>query len=99
MSELKTTSARSDVLLVVSTDHWLRKRSYQVNDAESSRPIPLLMWKVGQTEGIVISRPVSTFHTASMILDYLDGRVSTQADIANWWEHQTVYPSFIAPNT
>jgi hypothetical protein len=29
----------------------------------------------------------------------LNGNLTTQADIAEWWTKQPVYPSFIAPNT
>jgi hypothetical protein len=32
-----------------------------------------------------------------MILDFLDGKIDTQAEIAAWWQRQPVIPAFIAP--
>jgi hypothetical protein len=96
---LRAQSSRHDLLLVVSTDHWLRNRWYRANEPEVSRPVPLMMWKVGDANGIALSQPLSSVHTAAMILDYLNGQIDSQADIARWWAGQPVYPSFIAPNT
>jgi hypothetical protein len=88
-----------ELLLIVSSDHWLRNRWYRADEPEISRPVPLIMWTVGATQGITVTQPVSTIHTAEMILSYLQGDVSDQADIAAWWQHQSVVPSFIAPGT
>ncbi len=99
MAALQPQSEQQDVLLIVSTDHWLRKVWYRPDEPESSSPIPLMMWRVGETQGTVLSEPLSTVHTASLILSYLSGEISTQSDIALWWTHQVVYPSFIGPNT
>lgn len=88
---------RQEVLLVVSTDHWFRNRWYQADKPEASRPVLFIAWKVGETKGYVLSQPVSTVHTADMILDYLNGKLNSQADIAGWWADQPVDPSFIAP--
>jgi hypothetical protein len=99
MRSLQQQMSRHETLLVISTDHWLRNRWYQADKPESNRPVPLLMWKVGETNGFVLSQPLSTIHTATMILDYLNGIVDTQAEIARWWEGKPVYPSFIAPNS
>lgn len=99
LQTLRDQSQRFDVLLVVSTDHWLRNGWYRPNVRESSRPVPLIMWKVGETQGIVLQQSVSTVHTANMILSFLDGEIGTQVEIAKWWANQPVFPSFIAPNT
>ena len=88
-----------ELLLVVSTDHWLRNRWYQADVAEISRPVPLFMWKVGDSQGFRISRQISTVHTVEVIRDYLDGKLSTQKEIADWWNHQRIEPSFVAPHT
>lgn len=99
LRELEKQPATREVLLIVSTDHWLRNRWYRPSTPEVSRPIPLLIWKVGDTQGTELEEPVSTIHTAAMILDYLSGEVSTQADIVSWWQRQVVFPAFIGPNT
>ena len=99
VATLQPESAHHELLLVVSTDHWLRKVWYRPGERESSSPVPLMMWRVGETQGTVLPEPLSTVHTASMILSYLNGEISTQADIVKWWANKTVYPSFIAPNT
>jgi hypothetical protein len=99
VQDLQQQASRHELLLVVSSDHWLRNRWYRANAPETTRPVPLIVWKVGDADGYVMSQPLSTIHTAAMILDYLNGNLSTEADIAQWWEKQPVYPSFIAPNT
>lgn len=99
LNQLEVQQPIRDVLLVVSADHWLRNRWYRASTPEVSRPIPLIMWKVGETHGLVLSEPVSTVHTAAMILDYLGGAIDSQADIAGWWARQAVTPAFIGPNT
>lgn len=99
IQELEAQASRHDLLLVVSTDHWLRKRWYDASEKEASRPVPLIMWKVGDSNGIVLSEPLSTVNTGAMILDFLRGQLSTQSDIAKWWENQPVHPSYVAPNS
>jgi len=99
MTQLEQESAHREIVLVVSTDHWLRNRWYRANVSETSRRVPLMVWKVGDSKGVFVSKPVSTIHTAAMILEYLDGTLNTQAEIARWWEQQTVHPSFMAPDT
>jgi Sulfatase len=95
---LQQQASRRDLLLVVSTDHWLRNRWYQGNVPEVSQPVPLIIWKVGETNGITLSQPLSTVHTSAMILDFLNGKLATEADVAQWWNNQPIYPSFIVPN-
>jgi hypothetical protein len=58
-----------------------------------------MVWKVGDTQGFVLSQPLSTVYTASMIIDFLNGKVDTQADIARWWSDKPVWASYIVPNT
>jgi hypothetical protein len=98
LRDLEQQASRHELLLVVSSDHWLRKMWFRPNEAEVSSPIPFIAWKVGDTGGIVLSQPLSTVHTAAMIIDYLDGTIGSQAEIAHWWESQSVDVSFIAPD-
>jgi hypothetical protein len=95
MDTLQKRSSSHDLLLVVSTDHWLRNRWFKANEAETSRPIPFFAWHVGDPTGQVLQQPISTVHTAAMILDYLRGNISTQAEIADWWKKQPIVPTFI----
>jgi hypothetical protein len=97
VSMLEQQAAHHELLLVVSTDHWLRKSWYRPQDRESSRPIPLMIWRVGETQGSVLAEPVSTVHVASMVVSFLKGDISTQADVATWWANKPYFPSFIAP--
>jgi hypothetical protein len=96
LSEVEKQSVHRDVLLIVTTDHWLRKLWFQSSGIEQSRRILFSVWKVGEKTGIVLSTPVSTVNTAAMIDDFLSGSLTTQSDIANWWKNQPVYPSYIA---
>lgn len=97
VAELQKSAVTQDTMLIVSSDHWLRNRWYRASQRESSRPIPFLVWKVGDTQGIVLSHPFSTVHTSDMIMAYLNGSIGSQSEIAKWLESQTVYSSFIVP--
>lgn len=81
---------REPAVLVVSSDHWWRGVSPTIE-----RPIPLLIWIVGNKDGRVIDQPISTVHTGKLILDFLWGRVSTQDEIAHWWDGRRVYPAWM----
>lgn len=97
ITQLSGLQARHELLLVVSTDHWFRTQWFSQPEPDSSRPIPLMVWRVGDREGYPLTQPVSSVHTAAMILDFLDGKIDTQAEIAAWWQRQPVIPAFIAP--
>jgi hypothetical protein len=99
VAELQRQVVRHQLLLIVSGDHWLRNRWYRANEPEQSKPVPFIAWIVGDTKGTQISQRISTIHTAAMILEYLDGELSTQAEIANWLVSQEFYPTFIVPGT
>jgi hypothetical protein len=98
IQSLQLQAKRHDILLVVSTDHWLRKMSYHGVGHEASRPVPFIAWKVGASDGIKLVRPLSTVHTESMILDYLDGKIDSQPEIAAWWADKAFSPSFVPAN-
>jgi len=95
VSGLRLAAARHELLLVVSTDHWLRNFWYRPTVPETSRPVTLMMWRVGDTNGIVLSQPVSTVHTGALILSFLNGEITTQDQIASWWSNRQVFPSFV----
>lgn len=97
LSELQQHVSQHDTLLVVSTDHWLRNRWYRPGYPDESRRVPFIVWKVGDTSGHVVAQPVSTIHTAAMIMEYLNGNLESQEDIARWLSGQPYIPSYIAP--
>ena len=97
--DLETQLSRHELLLIVSTDHWLRNRWYRPSETETSRRIPLIVWKVGESDGVTLSNPLSTVDTSAFILDYLDAKVNNQAEMAKWWSSAPFYPSFIVPRT
>jgi len=99
MRDLERQATRHELLLVVSSDHWLRNRWYQADQAEIERAIPFIAWRVGDTQGTVVTQPLSTVHTENMVLDYLDGKITTETEIAEWWRGQSFDPTFVAPNT
>lgn len=82
-----------DTLLVVSSDHWLR-----IESPTTARPVPFLVWHVGESQGIRLTEPISTAHTADLVLRFLQGTLESQADIAQWWQMQPFSPSWIPNN-
>lgn len=99
MAIVRQEAARNNLLLIVSTDHWLRNRWYRPRQDESSRRVPFLVWRVGDSDGIVVAKPFSTVHTAAMILEFLNGKIDSQREIAEWLSRQPVFPSYIVPNS
>ena len=96
---LESQTPRHELLLVVSSDHWLRNMWYRASEREASRRVPLMIWKVGDTRGIRMQEPLNTVHTAALIAAFLSGTVSSQHDVADWWEHQSVPPTFVPGGT
>lgn len=97
VKNLEMQSRLQDVLLIVSSDHWLRTK-YNIaslspdqikwefgNDSAEAHKIPLLIRRMSETSKSVISQPISTIHTARLIEDFLAGRVTDHASIASWW--------------
>jgi Sulfatase len=84
---LQRRSARQDILLIVSADHWWRMLS-----PNGVQRIPWIAWHVGESEGSALQIPISTVHTADLVLDFLQGSVDNQAQIVPWWGGKSVYP-------
>jgi hypothetical protein len=80
-------SSTSDILLIISTDHWLRANSPTV-----AQRIPWIAWHVGEAQHTELKLPINTVHTADLVVDFLNQRVSNQADIAKWWAGKSFYP-------
>ncbi len=86
-------SPTQETLLIVTSDHWHRMDSPSV-----PRPIPLLLWRPGMSEGLRIAQPISTVYTGRYILEYLNGRLKEPADWVHWWEAQPFHDSWIQFN-
>jgi hypothetical protein len=86
VASLQQHNSTSDILLVVSTDHWLRTES-----PTKVQRIPWIAWHVGETQHTELKLPINTVHTADLVVDFLNQRVSNQADIANWWAGKSFY--------
>jgi hypothetical protein len=92
VSSLQARAGR-DVLLLVSSDHWHRASS-----PTQARAIPFLAWHVGEQLPTSLSQPINTVHSAELVLDFLNGKVITQAQIARWWQGKPMSPSWIPDN-
>jgi hypothetical protein len=53
---------------------------------------------VGEQGRFSIDEPISTVNTEALILDFLAGRVTTHAELTDWWRDKPVYPTWIATN-
>lgn len=89
---LEANAKNQDTLLIVSSDHWLR--------THSKRPasVPFLAWRVGAHTGQVVHRPLSTVHSAELALDFLNGEITSQPEIADRLRRATLSPTWIAPD-
>lgn len=102
-------SSDPPVLLIISSDHWLRTHLYVANmsreqaileigeNQKEDHRVPLIMRIFGESgRKIVMDRPVSTVHTAKFIEDYLAGKIKDHSEIAAWWESQIFHPPVVS---
>ena len=93
LTAVHSTAPGQDLLLLLSSDHWHRMSSLTV-----ARRVPFLAWHVGENAAATIPMPISTLHTGALILDFLNGKVTTQAEIGRWWHDKPVFPTWIPGN-
>lgn len=91
LGNLEELAKRQDILLIVSSDHWLRTRSPQ------PARVPFIAWKVGAAEGMDLSRPFSTVHSGSLALAFLNGTVTSQAEVLESMARSAYYQTWIPP--
>lgn len=82
-----------ELLLVLSSDHW-----HRMNSLTTARRIPFLAWHVSESEPVSMPQPISTLHTADLIVDFLEGKITTHAEIARWWQGKPLIPTWIPDN-
>lgn len=92
LRNLEKLKDHQEVLVVVSSDHWLRAHSNKPD------PVPFIIWKMGEKDAMELTEPLTTVYTQDLALDFLNKKVSSQADISEWWRHKKFYPTWSAPN-
>lgn len=93
ISTLEKQHDQQKILLMVSSDHWLR------TDSPTPAPVPFIAWEVGADarQARVLTRPLSTVHSADLALGYIDGSLATQAAIAHALESAEFSPTWMSP--
>jgi hypothetical protein len=87
VASLEQHSNTSDILLIISSDHWFRAASPRM-----VQRIPWIAWHVGEAQHTDLKLPINTVHTADLVVDFLNQRVTNQVDIAKWWAGKSFYP-------
>jgi membrane-anchored protein YejM (alkaline phosphatase superfamily) len=107
VNSLEAQSKLQDILLIISSDHWLRTKYNTKNlspdqvemefgfDTSEVHKIPLLIRRMRETSQFIIPQPINTIHTANLIDDFLAGKVSNHASIATWWLSKPYSPPII----
>lgn len=90
---LQKRAGTQELLLVVSSDHWLR-----IDSPSTPKTIPWIAWHVGESKGATITAPISTVHTSELVTDFLAGRIRQQDDIVAWWQGKAFYPTLMPHN-
>lgn len=93
VARLEVQAHDQNILLIVSSDHWLRTAS------AVPAPVPFIVWKVGDgvAKGQSVLNPFSTYHTGTLALDFLQGKLETQESVASFLERQAFSPTWMAP--
>ena len=92
-AQLRRQAPGRETLLVLSSDHWHRLYS-----PAAARRIPFIAWHVGETAPVAITEPIATVNTGNLVVDFLNAKVTTQAELAQWWRNQPVYPTWVPDN-
>ncbi len=108
VQNLKKHSQAQDVLLVVSSDHWLRMELHAANlppdqferefgqDTTESNKIPFFARRIREASPHSIQQPINTVYTAHLIEDFIAGKVADHAGIVNWWKDKPFHLPVIA---
>lgn len=93
VTRLEAQARVQNILLIVSSDHWLR------TGATGASPVPFIVWQPGAdvAQARQMTRPLSTYHSADLALGFLDGSIASQAAAADFLEHQAFVPTWIPP--
>lgn len=80
-------------LLLVSSDHWLRTNS------RNPAPVPFIAWEVGAdaSEARLLTKPISTVHSATLALGYINGSLTSQAAIAQALDSADFFAPWMSP--
>ncbi len=92
VAQLETQARHQNLLLIVSSDHWLRPRS------SSPASVPFMAWKVGEHAGQTLAQPFSTVHSADIAADFLNQRLDSQTDVSNFMTQSAYHKTWIAPD-
>jgi len=92
VKQLQLQAAKQNVLLIVSSDHWLRTHSKQ------AAPVPFIAWRVGASMPSVLHGPFSTVHSKQLALDFLAERVNTQLEVTQALRQTTYHAIWSAPD-
>ncbi len=90
LRELERSSARQQQLLILSSDHW-----YRMNRAQTPHPTLLIIKLSNDQQHMTMETPVSTYHLANLVIEYLDGHLQSHQEIKNWYSTLPFSPSWI----
>lgn len=93
VSTLAAQSGEQEILLIVSSDHWYRESS------KAPAPVPFIAWRVGagREQARSLTAPLSTVHSAALASGFLNGRLSSQSDLADFLQSRPFAPTWMAP--
>lgn len=107
VENLEKHSQSQDILLVVSSDHWVRmglhaadlpadqfEREFGHDTTEVHR-IPFFARRIREGSPYSIPQPINTVHTTHLIEDFIAGKVADHAGIVEWWKDKPFYPPMI----
>lgn len=78
--------------IIVSSDHWLRKKQY-IRDHKIDHRVPFILKLTGQNVNIVYKPAFNTILTHELILALLRKEIITERDLLKWFEdHRERYP-------
>ncbi len=90
----QTQSEDENVLLILCSDHWFRNTS-RPRDDSNGLPALLIIKSLSDDSPVLYQSPLSTHHLPELSVDFLNGKITKNMEIKNWFKEKPVYKTYI----
>ena len=90
----KNHSKDENILLIVCSDHWFRNSTIP-RDESKGLPALLIAKSLSDDKEVLYQGALSTHHLPELAIDFLNGKITNNLQITNWYSEKPIYKTFI----
>jgi len=94
IAQLQKQNLNNSTYLILTTDHWLRKKYSISLGSDNTNKIPFIIKKMNDQSFIKVQERFNTVQTRNLIENIFEGKIKSHSDIAKWMKTQTFYSSW-----